>query len=163
MIGRRIVLVVVALTIASLSCQPAAPEAGPLSDADVAAIRGVLDSLVEAEVAGDWDAVATSFAEDAVFMFPDQPAVQGLAAWRAFVDQVQPSVQDLTIDIADIDGRGDLAYVRGSYSETMAMGEAEPEQLAGKFLWVMKKQADGSWLCTVTISNSDLPAADSDT
>ncbi|MGD2218289.1 MAG: hypothetical protein PVJ64_16145, partial [Gemmatimonadales bacterium] len=76
MIGRKLSLVIVALAVASLGCQPAAPEAGPLSDADVAAIQGVVDQLIEADLAGDWDAVAALFADDAAFMMPDQPTVE---------------------------------------------------------------------------------------
>ncbi|UCC85268.1 MAG: nuclear transport factor 2 family protein [Gemmatimonadota bacterium] len=162
MIGRKLSLVVVALAAASAGCQPAAQEAGPLSDADAAAIQGVIDALIEADLAGDWDAVAALFADDAVFMMPDRPALEGKAAWRAMVDEMQPTIHAVTVDVAEIEGRGDLAYVRGTYSETLSFGENEPFDLEGKFVWIMKRQSDGSWLVTVGISNSNQPASDTD-
>jgi uncharacterized protein (TIGR02246 family) len=163
MVGRKISLVLVALAMASAGCQPVAQEAGMLSDADVAAIQGVVDALIEADLAGDWDAVAVLFADDAVFMMPDQPALEGKAAWRAMVDEVQPTIHAVTVDVAEIEGRGDLAYIRGTYSETLSFGENEPVDLEGKYVWILKKQADDSWLVTVGISNSNQPPADTDT
>ena len=163
MVGRKISLVLVALAMASAGCQPAAQEAGPLSDADVAAIQGVVDALIEADLAGDWDAVAALFVDDAVFMMPDQPALEGKAAWRAMVGEMQPTIHAITVDVAEIEGRGDLAYIRGTYSETLSFGENEPVDLEGKYVWILKKQADGSWLVTVGISNSNQPPADTDT
>ena len=158
--GRTIVLLLVAVLLASAGCQPGAREAGPLSDTDVAAIQGVVDALMEADLAGDWDAVASLFADDAVFMMPDQPALEGKAAWRAMVEEIQPTIHAVTVDVADIEGRGDLAYIRGTYSETLSFGENEPVDLEGKFIWILEKQDDGSWLITVGISNSNRPSAE---
>lgn len=155
--GRTIVLVLVAVLLASAGCQPGAREAGPLPDTDVAAIQGVVDALMEADLAGDWDAVASLFADDAVFMMPDQPALEGRAAWRAMVERIQPTIHAVTVNVADIEGRGDLAYIRGTYSETLSFGENEPVDLEGKFIWILEKQDDGSWLVTVGISNSNRP------
>jgi uncharacterized protein (TIGR02246 family) len=164
MVGRKISLVLVALAMASAGCQPAAQEAGPLSDADVEAIQGVVDALIEADLAGDWDAVAALFVDDAVVMMPEQPALEGRATWRALVDSMQPTVHALSVEIAEIDGRADLAFVRGTYSETFSMaGAEEPEDFMGKWLLILKKQPDGSWQVTVDISNSSQPAADTDT
>jgi uncharacterized protein (TIGR02246 family) len=128
----------------------------------VAAIQGVVDQLIEADLAGDWDAVAALFADDAVFRMPDQPTVEGKAAWRAMVDEMQPTVHALTVDVAEIEGRGDLAYIRGTYSETFSFGENEPADMEGKFVWILEQQPDGSWLVTVGISNSDQPPAGSE-
>ena len=162
MIGRKVSLVLVALAMAGVGCQPAAQEAGPLSDADVAAIQSVVDRLIEADLAGDWDAVAALFADDCVFMMPNQPALEGKAAWRAMVDEVKPTIHAVTVDVDEIEGRGDLAYIRGTYAETLSFGENEPLDLEGKYVWVLEKQADGSWLVTVGISNSNQPEADTD-
>lgn len=159
MVGRKLSFVVVALTVASAGCQPAMQEAGPLSGADVAAIRGVVDALREANLAGDWDAAAALFADDAVFMMPDRPALEGKAAWRASVAAMQPTVHALTVQVAEIEGRGDLAYTRGTYSETVSVGTNEPVDFEGKYVWILRKQADGSWLLTVGISNSNQPSA----
>jgi ketosteroid isomerase-like protein len=60
----------------------------------------------------------------------------------------------LTID--EIDGRADLAYVRGSYSMTLhPQGAPAPVDDVGKYLEIRMHQADGSWLLAVDIFNSD--------
>jgi ketosteroid isomerase-like protein len=45
----------------------------------------------------------------------------------------------------------------------LSFGGNEPVDLEGKYVWILKKQADGSWLVTVGISNSNQPPADTDT
>lgn len=58
----------------------------------------------------------------------------------------------------EIDGRGDLAYERGTYALTIAASGTTPAMPDhGKYLTVRRKQADGSWLITADIFNSDVP------
>lgn len=60
----------------------------------------------------------------------------------------------------DLDGRGDLAYVRGHYKPTASPkakgGAARSEE--GKFVEVLKRQPDGTWRYAIDIFNSNLPA-----
>ena len=147
---RSVLLTALALALVSTACQPAAEEAGPLSDADVSAIRGVVDAIREADLAGDWDAVVALYAEDAVFMMPDQPEF-GRAAWRAGLDEAQMTFHEFTFEVAEIDGRADLAFLRGTFSGTVSVAEAEPEEAVGKIVWILKKQPDGSWLIALQI------------
>jgi len=147
---RTTLLAALALALTSMACQPPAQEAGPLSDEDVSAIRGVVDALREAQLAGDWDAVVALYAEDVVFMLPGQPEF-GKAAMRAMVDEAQMTFHELTFEVAEIDGRADLAFLRGTFSATISVGEAEPFEGPGKYVWILKKQPDGSWLVTVSI------------
>ena len=58
----------IALTVA---CQLPAPEIGPLSEEDVAAIKSLGAALDEAALASDWGALAALLTEDAVFMPPN--------------------------------------------------------------------------------------------
>ncbi len=153
---RSVLLAALALALASTACQPAAQEAGPLSDADVSAIRGVVDALREADLAGDWEAVVALYAEDAVFMMPDQPEF-GRAAWRAGLDEAQMTFHELTFEVAEIDGRADLAFLRGTFSATLSVAEAEPMETVGKIVWILKKQPDGSWLIALQIWHFDQP------
>ncbi|MGD2154209.1 MAG: nuclear transport factor 2 family protein [Gemmatimonadales bacterium] len=74
----RTLLLVLAFAVASAGCQPPVQEAGPLSEEDVASIRGVFDSLMQAERASDWDGLAALLAEDAIMMMPGQPTIEGL-------------------------------------------------------------------------------------
>jgi len=102
--------------------------------------------------------VAAVFTDDAVFMMPNVPALEGREAWLKFAKAADIAITDLTIDAADIDGRGGLAYARGTYSETFTVGSAaEPTANEGKWVWILRKQADGEWKVIVAISNSSLP------
>ena len=127
-----------------------------LSEEDVVAIKAAHDSFVQAVMTGGWGAVIEFYSEDAVFMPPNAPMIQGREALKAF-NKINPPVTAFNITVEDIDGRDDLAYVRGTYSQTIALeGAPEPIQDKGKFLGIMRKQQDGSWLFSVDIINSDL-------
>lgn len=156
--GFKLLTATLALGVAA--CQPPAQDGGVLSEQDIAAIKANLDGMVAAELAGDWDKLGEYLTEDFVRMRADMPAVEGKAAWIQFLKGMDFDVTALSVDYQDIDGRGDLAYVRGAYSETISMGESGPMELVGKFLWIYEKQADGSWLASHGIGNSDAPMAE---
>ncbi|UCC49215.1 MAG: SgcJ/EcaC family oxidoreductase [Gemmatimonadota bacterium] len=155
--ARSVLLAVLSLALVTLACQPPAAEMAQLSDEDKAAIQNLVDELVQAELAGDWEVVFGMYTEDVVDMPPNRPAREGLATLREWVESQDFTVSELTATVADIDGRGDLAYVRGTYSETFAMGGGEPIEDQRKFVLILKKQADGNWRIAIGISNSDLP------
>src|SRR6266704_705545 len=63
--------------------------------------------------------------------------------------------RDSTAAAIDINGRGDLAYVRGTYQVVYLAGATDH----GKFLEVRRGGKDGRWLIIADIFNSDLPPA----
>ena len=140
----------------AFSCQR---EAGPLSDDDVAAIKASTEAFIQAVRSEDVAARAALYTEDAVLMPPNQPMVQGLAAIQTWMEEF-PAPTEFNLKAVEIDGRGDLAFVRGTYSMTIAPeGTLEPIQDTGKYVEIRRKQPDGSWLIAVDIFNSDLPPA----
>jgi ketosteroid isomerase-like protein len=149
---RAILSAALALTLPGTACQPPAPEAVSLSDADKDAIRAVIEANVDAGIAADWDTFLSHFADDAVIMWPNLPAVVGLEAIRAV--EWSRAVES-EISPIDIVGVGDLAYVRGTYSLLLDFEGAVREE--GKYVNVLRKQPDGSWRFTVWMNNSDLP------
>lgn len=154
---RRIALAAVSLTLLA-ACQP---EVGPLSEDDLAAIRNLAEQeVVEALLAEDWARFAAGFTEDAVRMPPNEPVQQGRETIRAWIEANWGplTTTELTQTVFDIDGRGDLAYARGSYSATLEVpGLPEPMTDAGKFLVILRKQEDGEWQVSISIYNSDMP------
>lgn len=155
---RTIVLAAVALAAASMACQPPAQEAGPLSEEDLAAIRAVPQSYTEAVLASDWTAVAAHYTEDAVLMAPNEPAIEGRAAIQASYEAMPVTVTEYTNTMVEIEGRGDLAYARGVISAVGTIeGMPEPVSDTIKYLTVLRKQPDGSWLVIRTCWSSDLP------
>jgi uncharacterized protein (TIGR02246 family) len=137
--------------------EEAAAEAAALSDEDVAANKASLDAYVQAIRNEDWTAVAAMYTEDAVLMPPNQPIVQGREAILTWLE-AYPTLTEFNLTIMEIDGCGDLAFIVGTVSMTIAPeGAPEPIQDTGKFIEIRRKQEDGSWLIAVDMFNSDLP------
>jgi ketosteroid isomerase-like protein len=130
-----------------------------LSDKDVAAIRAQTAEFVKGIKAADFASVAALYAETATFMPPNQPLVSGRAAIETWLKGFPP-LQDFLLQIVEVDGRGDIAFCRGTYSMTIAPpGAPAPMKDAGKYIEVRRRQKDGSWKIAADIFNSDLPPA----
>lgn len=133
-------------------------EAGPLSPEDSAAVRQLGVTYAQAVLTGNVDAVVALYTEDAVEMPPNTPVRMGLTAIRAGYEGEQGIAQAFTVTSAEIDGRGDLAYDRGTWSWTgMMEGMTEPITETGKYVAIAREQEDDSWLWHVVIWNSDTP------
>ena len=156
MSARSILLAAFALVVASTACQRPVQESGPLSEEDVAAIRGASQAWAEALKADD-DAAAVAFAtEDAVLMPPNMPAFQGRPALEEFLAGF--TVTESSETRLEIEGRGDLAFERAAYVVSFVPeGQTEPTAYPGKYLKIWRKQADGTWLMAVDIWNHDQP------
>ncbi|UCF18766.1 MAG: SgcJ/EcaC family oxidoreductase [Gemmatimonadota bacterium] len=160
MSARSVLLAVLALALASTGCQPPGQAPAGLSEEDDAAIRARTEGYVQAALAGDAAAVSAFFSEDALRMPPDQPAVEGRAAIQAWHEAVvgAGTYSQFTATPVQIEGRGDLAFVRGTFSITWTpQGAPEPIQITGKYVEIRRKQADGSWLIAADIWNWDHP------
>jgi uncharacterized protein (TIGR02246 family) len=156
------VLPLVFLLCFAFSCQQGeevAEEPGvkPLSDEDIAANKALTAAYVQGINSKDWAAVTVLYTEDAILMPPNQPLVQGREAILVWAEAFPPLTEfDLTL--VEIDGYGDLAYVRGMGTMTMTPESApEPIKDTVKYIEIRRKQDDGSWLIAIDIMNSDLP------
>jgi ketosteroid isomerase-like protein len=128
---------------------------GTLSSADHAAIRDVHTRFPDLLVRQNFAALARLYTQDTVFMPPHHPAVHGRAALEGWMTNF-PRVLRMTLNVDEIDGRADIAYVRGTYAMTIHPdGAPTPVDDAGKFLEICKRQPDGSWLVAADIFNSD--------
>ena len=157
MFTRKALVVCSLLALTSTACQPSAQEVGPLSEEDIGAIEDIIQQYVQAFLAKDLNAYTGLWTEDAVEMPPNSPALEGREAiiqnWMA-----GPTPTKFVLDVLDIDGADDVAYVRGTYSITMSVaGVPEPVRDEGKYLSIFKKQPDATWLFSVDTWNSDLP------
>jgi ketosteroid isomerase-like protein len=156
---KRVVLFLLVGTVsaASAACQAGA---GNLGAPDQAAIRKVVDDaakMVTPSKTDYADYVKLYYADDAAVLASNAPAAQGHAAIQAAL-QSFPPMSDFKLEIVELDGRGDLAYVRGNYSMTMNPPGAPAMADKGKYVEIWKKQADGSWKVRYDSFSSDLPA-----
>lgn len=149
----RLLLLVVPLLAACMKPPPV-----PISDADKAALRAAHDKFAEQALAKNWAAVAGMYAENATVMPPNQAAVSGRAAIQTWLTAF-PTTTAFKLTVDEVEGLGDLAYVRGTYDLTLTVpGAPGPVNDHGKYVDVNRRNADGTWSMTNDIWNSDLPA-----
>ncbi len=124
----------------------------------MAAIRAANDAWIQAFRDNDDAALVALYSDDAVIMPPNESVIEGRAAILAYHEAV--TVTEHSESILEIDGRDGIAYIRGT-SSTVRMGEdGEPVTVSDKYLVILRRQADGSWLFTHEIWNSPLPLAE---
>jgi uncharacterized protein (TIGR02246 family) len=138
--------------------------AGCAKPVDVAAVtdevkRGVRD-WGAAYNAGDADAIAAKYAEDAVVMAPGAPASVGREAFKAFIasDIANAKAAGVTLAMSDGDTvgvSGNVAWHSGAYTVQDASGATVD---SGNYMEVLQN-FDGKWLIIRDIWNSDRPAA----
>jgi uncharacterized protein (TIGR02246 family) len=136
--------------------------AKPATDtaADVAAIRATNTTFSTAYAAGDVDAVASHYAEDAVMSPPGTPAMIGRAAIREYFAKDIAATKEAGITLvfaenSDIGVVGDLGWESGSVAVIDKSGAAIDH---AKYLTVYRK-TDGRWLLLRDMYNTDSPPA----
>jgi uncharacterized protein (TIGR02246 family) len=130
-----------------------------LSQTDVRKIDEVTQTAVKAALAKDFATWAALFLDDAVVNPPNEPAVKGRTAIRAWLEKFPP-ITEFKLNNVKMEGREDLAYVLGTYTMTITPpGAPGPVKDSGKFVTVVRRQPDGRWLAAVDMFSSDLPAA----
>jgi uncharacterized protein (TIGR02246 family) len=154
---------------ATVACAPAADEGEPAAgdvvstevdiEADMATIDAMRASFAEAMSAGDVDGMMSGYADDAVQMPPNEPAVTGKDAIRA---RYQADLEQLDMMLEnpaeEIIVKGDWAILRGTYVfGGTPKADGEPIQDTGKYMVTWRRQADGSWRVAHEIWNSDNP------
>ena len=150
---RSILILGIALCLGlSVGCQRPAG----LSEADQTAIRQGDLEYARLMNAKDFKGVAALYADDAIVLPPNQAMVEGRAAIQAWIESFPPT-SNFQMQTLEIEGGGNLAYVRGAFSLTMAPSGAAPVEERGKYMEIWRQQADGSWKIAQDIWNSDLP------
>jgi uncharacterized protein (TIGR02246 family) len=128
---------------------------------DILAIRAVRDALQSAENASDPDAAAALLTDDAVLMVPDFPVREGRAACLAFLRDVmgwlaENFVRQIRYDSAEVAVDGDVAFDRGTFSFTCTpRSGGETSETKGKYLWILRRSATGSWMVSRAIVSRD--------
>ena len=152
---RRLILPLMLLVVAA--CQPGV---APLTDDDIAALGALRAAYIQGTLGGDADAQAAQFAEDAIYYTPGSPALEGRDAIRAAAaaEAAAVTAQDFTITSLEVDGYGDLAFDRGTWTGTYVVeGMAEDIAMTGSYIAIARRQADGSWRWTSCIVGTDAP------
>ncbi len=158
MSARSMLLAVLVLVLAGAGCQPAAEETAT-TEADLEAIKQVLEEEVAAINAGDAERFLAILSADVVAMPPNEPGVRGQQTrlWlRDFFDQF--AVQLKPYSDEEFVVAGDWAFHLYWFEWTvMPKVGGEPITDQGKGVHILQRQPNGSWLLAVDTWNSDLP------
>jgi uncharacterized protein (TIGR02246 family) len=143
---------------ALLGLLAAAPSASAADDA--ATIRAGTESWMKAYNAGNADAIASMYAEDAVVMPPGAPTARGRAAIKQFLvkDIAGARSAGVTLVMAkesDVGVNGDVAWHAGTYTVRDKAGATVD---SGGYMEVWRKTG-GKWLIIRDIWNSSTPPA----
>ena len=143
------------LLLAAAACQPAELE---ISEQDIDSIREQIDTYVRHALAGDWDAWGTTLMSDVIALPPNQAPLLGRDAVVAW-GKTFPRLTAFTVSVDEIEGRGDMAYARGTYSLAAMLPDSTSLTETGSFMEIHRRQADGSWPYSRLIWHSDAPLA----
>jgi uncharacterized protein (TIGR02246 family) len=156
-----------ALALGALAMACEKPESEEMDDAptaaEIAAVRTAIEAAnavtVAAVNAGDATKFVTNYADDAVLMFPNAPAMRGRAEIEAGIKAMMEGAtfSGMKATIEDVMLAGDLAIETGSNEMTITPKGGKAMVDKGKYITVWKRQADGSWKVVRDVTNSDLP------
>ncbi len=146
------------------ACQPST-KPQPLTAADSTALTKLRTDYMAAFNGGDVDALVRLHTSDVVNQGPDMPAIQGATALQAFFNKQLGTPTRPTLDITQtaLLGRQDLAVSIGTFTLTPPApaapprGAAPPAPIAGKYITVATRQADGSWKIAAHAMSYDAP------
>jgi uncharacterized protein (TIGR02246 family) len=149
-----------AAVVAVLAACSQAPTPAPMDTrkAAEAAITAAGNALGQAAEAKDVDKCMSFYVDDPVLFIPGAPAIIGRDAVRKTMQgflgaqSLKLETSGLIIDVAE---SGDLAFERGSYSNTITDAKGKTTTETGKLVLVWKKQADGSWKIAADTNASD--------
>jgi uncharacterized protein (TIGR02246 family) len=137
----------------------AAPPSSAKPSPERAKITAIEDRIQAAFAAGDADAVAAQYTEDAYLMPPNSPSLVGRAAiadlYKRFFKDFKCA---LKTEIQEVEVAGDWAYVRGLLTSTVTPKDGgEPHTNHGKYLVVARRGADGVWRFARDMYSMDAP------
>ncbi len=140
------------LLLMTAGCRDGRP--APFTAGDEAAIRAISESHARDFTSGQLERVVGTFTEDAIYMLANEPLVQGRAAIRDKLAEL-PRVTGYTAPVVAIEGGGNMAVARGTYSVAYQSSSGATD--TGKYIYVLHRQTDDTWRIAWAIWNSDLP------
>lgn len=154
---RLTLTVVLGVGLSLLACTTSQPTV--TSEEDIAAINQARALEAEGASSGDANAALAAYAEDVVFMPPNEPAMTGHDAVRAWFQAASEQMDiSVTYTASDVAIAGDWAIERYAGTATFTPkggGDSVREQIKG--IHIYRRQADGTWKIAQDVWNSDAP------
>ena len=147
------------LAIAALAAACSGPAPVEFTTKDAGEIRQQHDAFLTAFNARDVAKILDMYAENSVFMPPNEPIIRGRDALTHFYEGLfARGATNLKMDITEVAGHGPIAYQSGTYEMELKPATGAPTRDRGKYLFVLRKLQIG-WKFEYTMWNSDLPPA----
>ena len=149
------------VAVAAIACSSRTSDSGSTQHA---ALRAGVDSAANrllAALRGDApDSLLALMADDAVIMPPNEPALKGKAAIRAWYEQFVAQMHTSSLNITDRE-----VLIGGDYATEIAAFEwallpvagGSPGIDRGSYIQVWRRQPDGRWLFSREVWNSTTP------
>lgn len=142
-----------------VGCSQTVPDARPNQSADSTALNDLRVREAAAAKRGDLDGVMATLTSDVVIMPPNAAAVVGADSVRPWLAPVLAQFDyDVRYVSRDLVIAGDWAIDRGDY--TLALTPrvgGDPTTESGKYLWAVRRDADGAWRYWRSIWSSNAP------
>jgi ketosteroid isomerase-like protein len=151
---------VVAATLMTGSCAPPPPQLARAADVDLDAVARFSAEVDRCVAEKDLEGFAALWLDDITLLNPDHPAVVGRSAvldvYRAMFAALDYAGRHKPVETYSI---GDLVVHQGVVTGTMTpTAGGSPMHLNNKFLWLLRRQIDGSLLAWRVMLNSNAPA-----
>lgn len=151
---KRIFLIAAMLTFGLTSCNT---PAGHNEAEDIAAIKVLSASRAKAFNEGDAGIIAAAFTETGLLMAPGNKSMTGREAVRTYYQQIFDQYKTvLESGYDDVKVSGDMGYGVGFARVTLVPHSGGDTLVStSKYINILERQADGSWLTTHDIWNSN--------
>ena len=156
---RRSVAITALMFLAPIAACQAGPDAATLTEAEANAVRSLLEeTYAQAILEGDIEAATSLWAEDALRVPPHAASLEGYDAIRASYEAMPYEVTALEWSDVDVQGSGDLAFMRGDYSFAAESDDAAFSETGTSF--VVFRRDDGEWKVTANMWRPDPAVAE---
>lgn len=141
---RRAAAALVPLLLLSACEVESDPEDMALTEEDRRAIRAVHEQYEEGILAGDLEGIYDLFYEDAIRIYSAGPVEGPEEFINPSVDLETGGYTEASFEQAEIDGRGDMAYVWGEV-HTVAEDPDGRVEWEGTYIAILRKDDAGEW------------------
>ncbi len=125
-----------------------------LSSSDIADIRAAEEALADAFEASDPTAWVDFYTEDAIFVGPGMPAIEGRDAFLDAAPGIAISSMEIVADSTL--GAGDFAATLGRANWVSGPKGSDAPHIRRRFLMVWRRDPDGRWRIARELLNEDL-------
>jgi uncharacterized protein (TIGR02246 family) len=146
----KVALLVLAVVLGGCAMNSGRDDRGVFNEAEIRAAERALERALESSDPTTW---VYWYTEDAIFVAPGAPAVQGRAALLQMARAMKP-LSSVSIQPIRTEGSGDLATVYGHGSWVSGRIDAGSVTKV-RLMIVWGKEADGQWRVAMELLNAD--------